>query len=218
MKKLFQAIRKNDLDTVRQLIEKKPELTSCTAKQPPKKDDGQSPLQVAFKTGNMEIAEFLMDAGADVNFIEDESCCNEWRAPVIHDAINAAIMKSRWNVNSQIYGGIKVFSNWEEANKAYRALEKLIALGADVNAVDSYGNSCLWRFCLQARQILPSYNHAEQKTSDDRLLTPELYEDLNRIFRLLAQNGMDMDYAAPNFSCKAFEMYKQESLGIFLGN
>ena len=51
MKKLFKAIRNNDLDTVRQLIEKKPELVNCTAKQPPKKDDGQSPLQVALKTG-----------------------------------------------------------------------------------------------------------------------------------------------------------------------
>lgn len=218
MKKLFQAIRKNDLDTVRQLIEKRPELISCTAKQPPKKDDGQSPLQVTFKTGNIKIAEFLMDAGADVNFIEDENCCNEWRAPVIHDAINAAVMKSRWNVNSQIYGGVKVFSNWAEADEAYRALEKLVSLGADVNAKDSYGNSCLWRFCLQARQILPSYNHAEHKTSDNRLLTPELYEDLSRIFRLLVQNGMDTDYIAPNFSSTAFEMFREEPLGIFLSD
>ena len=42
MKKLFVAIRNSDLDTVKQLIEKKPELVNCVAKQPPKKDDGQS--------------------------------------------------------------------------------------------------------------------------------------------------------------------------------
>lgn len=67
MKKLFQAIRQGNDAAVRALLEKKPELISCTAKQPPKKDDGQSPLQVALKTGRLEIAEYLLDLGADVN-------------------------------------------------------------------------------------------------------------------------------------------------------
>lgn len=60
VKKLFQAIRQGDLETVKELLDKKPELIECTAKQPPKKDDGQSPLQVALKTGNFEIAEYLL--------------------------------------------------------------------------------------------------------------------------------------------------------------
>jgi ankyrin repeat protein len=102
MKKLFVAIRNSDLDTVKQLIEKKPELVNCVAKQPPKNDDGQSPLQVAFKTGNVDIAEYLIDAGANVNFIEDESCCNTWRTPVLHDAINCAVMNCRWNTNDKL--------------------------------------------------------------------------------------------------------------------
>ncbi|MCT4595158.1 MAG: ankyrin repeat domain-containing protein [Anaeromicrobium sp.] len=37
---------------------------------PPKKDDGQSPLQVALKTGNFQIADFLIDNGANLNFME----------------------------------------------------------------------------------------------------------------------------------------------------
>ena len=56
MKKLFTAIRASDLETVRQIIEKKPELVNCVAKQPPKKDDGQSHLKVSLKTGNSAIA------------------------------------------------------------------------------------------------------------------------------------------------------------------
>ncbi|WP_243428900.1 ankyrin repeat domain-containing protein [Clostridium botulinum] len=74
MKKLFIAIRQGDINTVKILLEKKPELISCTAKQPPKKDHGQSPLQVAIKSGNFEIAEYFLDCGADVNFMEKESC------------------------------------------------------------------------------------------------------------------------------------------------
>ena len=73
MKKLFTAIRKSDLETIKQIIEKKPELVNCTAKQPPKKDDGQSPLQVALKTGNTAIANYLLDHGADVN--GERLCC-----------------------------------------------------------------------------------------------------------------------------------------------
>ena len=48
MKKLFTAIQKNDIETVRALLDKFPELTSCTLKGTSKKYDGQSPcvLQV----------------------------------------------------------------------------------------------------------------------------------------------------------------------------
>lgn len=215
MKKLFQAIRKNDIDAVKQLIQKKPELVACTAKQPPKKDDGQSPLQVALKIGNLEIASFLLDAGADVNFIESETCCNQWRTPAIHDAINAAVMCSRWNVNSES-DGLEVFSTKERADLAFEILKRMIAQRADVNAVDSYGNSCLWRLCLQARQILPSYNHAEGRVETDRMVTPELKADLLRIFALLHEKGADFNYATPNTTETPMDLFQDEPVGEFL--
>lgn len=216
MQKIFQAIRSGDIDTVRELIQNKHELISCVCKQPPKKDDGQSPLQVALKSGNLEIAEYLVSEGADVNFIESEECCNKWRAPVIHDAINAAIMCSRWNVNSRIYGGIKVFSTKEKADKSYGLLKEILMRGADVNALDSYGNSCIWRACLQARQILPTYNYKDHTISDDHILTPELKYDLGSVFDLLYANGMDGSYIAPSMSMTAKEFYKDEPVAQFL--
>lgn len=76
MKKLFKAIRDRNFEQVKLLINSKPDLVNCTAKQPPKKDDGQSPLQVALKTGAFDIAEYFIDNGADINFMEDPSCCN----------------------------------------------------------------------------------------------------------------------------------------------
>lgn len=208
MKKLFQAIRKGDLELVKKLIEKDPALVNCVAKQPPKKDDGQSPLQVALKSGNFPIAEFLLRQGANVNFMESEDCCNHWRAPVIHDAITAAVMCSRWNVLYE--DGLEVFSTEEEANAAYALLEQIVELGADVNALDSVGNSCLWRFCLQARQILPTPG------ADDRVLTPELQKDLSRISHLLYSHGMDMDYVQPYSQDTALKTYSQEPLAQFL--
>ena len=217
MKRLFKAIRAGNIELVRELIASNSELVNCIAKQPPKKDDGQSPLQVALKTGAFDIAEFLIDHGADLNFIEEESCCNTWRAPVIHDAINAAVMSSRWNTNDP-YTGFEVFSTEENAITARKILEKMLQLGADVNKVDSSGNSGIWRFCLQANQILPRYNYATNSECDDRIFTSELETDLLSILKLLCQYGADLSYASPNVGITVKEFYANGSMSKLLNH
>ena len=213
MKKLFTAIRASELEAVRQIIEKKPALVNCVAKQPPKKDDGQSPLQVALKTGNIAIADYLLDMGADVNFIEDETCCNTWRTPVLHDAINCAVMCSRWNTDDK-YMGFRVFSTKERAHEALALLKRMIDAGADVNALDSYGNSGMNRFALQAKQILPSYNYVEHREGTDRVFTEELHEDLRRVLQTLKDAGGDASYKAPNLGYSVREFCSEGSISI----
>ena len=126
------------MTTVEALLDKKPELIHCKAKKPPKKDDGQSPLQVAFKTGQWDIVELLLDRGADVNYIEKDSV-NEWRAPVLHDAIRAAFFSSRGARSDQNAFG-----------HAFHCLERMIALGADVHQPESYGNLPIMRVTFNA--------------------------------------------------------------------
>lgn len=63
MKKLFVCIRQGKVDEVAAILDKKPDLISCLAKAPPKKDDGQSPLMVAIKSDNLEVAHLLLDRG-----------------------------------------------------------------------------------------------------------------------------------------------------------
>lgn len=65
MKKLFTVIRQGNPDEVKRIIEKKPELVNCVSRALPKKDHGQSPPQVALKTGKYEIADYLIEHGAD---------------------------------------------------------------------------------------------------------------------------------------------------------
>ena len=213
MKKLFTAIRASDLETVRQIIEKKPELVNCVAKKPPKKDDGQSPLQVALKTGNTAIANYLLDMGADVNFIEDETCCNAWRTPVLHDAINCAVMSCRWNTDDK-YMGFREFSTKERSVEALGVLKKMLDMGADIKALDSYGNSGLNRFALQAKQILPSYNYVEHREGKDRIFTEELHEDLRSVLQALKDAGADASYKAPNLGYSVRKFCSEGSISI----
>lgn len=55
-----------------------------------------------------------MDCGADVNFMEKESCY-DWRMPVLQDAIMAAVMSSRWNINDAMIG-FREFNSKEKAD------------------------------------------------------------------------------------------------------
>ena len=210
-KKLFSAIQKNDLQAVKAILDQSPALINCVLKAPPKKYDGQSPLQVALKTACTDMVELLLTYQPDVDFMESESCINEWRAPVIHDAINRAAMCSRWNINGP--DGLHEFNTKQESDDAFRILQKIIALGADISAKDSYGNACMDRACLQARQILPKAN------GSDRILTDALREDLSRIFALLIAAGADMEYVAPHaFVKKYIEHYGNEPIGELLGS
>ncbi len=128
------AIRNGELDEVRAQLAADPELAHTTVSAPPKNDDGQSPLQIAFKTGRYDAAELLVAAGADVNHMERESV-NAWRTPVLHDAIRGCMLSN-------------------EPERALAWVERLLELGADANGRDSFGNSALDRAMLDARQIL----------------------------------------------------------------
>jgi len=193
MKKFFVAIRHGDLDQIKELLKKNPTLINCIAKQPPKKDDGQSPLQVAIKTGHFKIADYLIDVGADVNFIESESC-NVWKMPVIQDAIRAAIMNTRF-LTFTYQNGEKVWKPYntkEQFDAAFNLLKKIIELGADIHSYDSYGNSCLGRAILDAKQVIPA-GVQNPKLADERPLNNELKEDLAVVFHMLFNSGTNIN-------------------------
>lgn len=119
---------------IKRILEKHPEAVNEAAGPRPKKDHGQSPLQVAFKTGRLEIAEVLMDHGADVNFME---------APVLFDAISCAI-------DSLCYKAFEISEN------AIPRLERMLQEGADVNRKASHGTSAIGWTVWRAKYIIES--------------------------------------------------------------
>jgi len=171
MKKLFTVIRQGKLDEVVMILEKKPELVNCVSGALPKKDHGQSPLQVALKTGKYEIADYLISHGADVNFMEAEDDDPGLRAPVLFDAINATI-------TSLCYRRV------DESDIAFDYVKLLIEKGADVNKSASNGfDSINWSICnaelLFERPTI--YPNVQEKVR----------EQLTRILDILIENGAD---------------------------
>lgn len=214
-KKFFNAIKGGDLETVKAMLKKQPELISATAKAPPKKDDGQSTLQIAIRNQQFKIANCLLDCGADVNFMEPENCCNEWRMPVLQDAITCAVMLTRWNV-VDADGSIEFFHSSEEADAAYTLLNRMLNMGADICRKDSYGNSCLERAILDASQILPRFDYSTKEVCNDRVITDELKADLNRIFQLLFDHGASCMECNRYTNMPLIEHHKDEPVAEFL--
>ena len=85
MQKTFQLLRRGDLEGVRQILDKKPEEVNAVSGDKPKRDQGQSLLQVAIKSGHLDIADLLIDRGADLNFIEEPTDCLLYTSPSPRD-------------------------------------------------------------------------------------------------------------------------------------
>lgn len=217
MQKTFKILRQGDIKTLKEILDKNPNEINAIAKQPPKKDDGQSLLQVAFKTGQYEIANLLLDYNADVNFMEsEENCCNRWRAPVLHDSIRCAMFSSRTNYKKWGTTEYETKSNKADADSSYNLLKRMLELGADINAKDSCGNTTLERAILDAKQLLPRYNSSTGEIGDDRLITDELRFDFSRVFKLLYEYGADNNWVDRYTGKTLIEEYKGHPVSEFL--
>ena len=194
IKIFFKAVSDGDLAKVTELLNNNAEYLTVSNVAPPKKDDGQSGLQVSFKTGNFDVARLLIDKGADVNFMETSEI-NEWTAPVLHDCIRATIFNS-----------YTLQKDTKRFDKAFSLLELMLSKNADPKSTDSYGNNCLHRAILDARQMLD--NPGTDFTNNI------LIGQLQSVFRELIKAGADLKESSAK-SESAEELYLNFKLGKY---
>lgn len=176
MKKLFKAIRSNDMEEVKAILQKKPEAISSISTPPPKKDIGQSPLQVAVKIGAFDIAYYLIEQGADVNFMEEEAEGVTWRTPVLHDAIRTVFQSL-------------CYERFAVSEKGLLLLKTLLEKGADPNKCASNGFAAIDECVAQAENIL---ERQSAYTSIQEITEKRLTELLD----ILIDHGADFEHWA----------------------
>ncbi len=187
MKKFFKDIRHNDIDAVRAAIAKNPAVVNeYFDGKAPKKDVGQSPLQVAIKCGQFEIIDLLLENGADADFMEDPTTTppHSISMPLINDAIIGAM-------DTILYRDI-------EGSKKYTPLiEKLLEKGADPNK-KTFRNDGI---SYSVRPVGTLVFHAKENLSRYGKLTYSDYaayfdfskKQLFTILDLLKKYGADFD-------------------------
>lgn len=213
--RIFEAIRANDYDRVRELVEAEPELVNAVAPKKPADTRGMSPLQVALCTGwHIKIAWYLLDNGADVNYLADKKWTDESR-PVLFDAVDGALWNSRryaWDGNTSGPVVLVWKHTKEEADEAFRFLREMIRCGADVNKTDYYGRNSLMEAVAEANRFCPIMNAETGEYYPGRPITPEMREDFLRIFNLLADAGADKNNISAYSKKSIREHFGQESV------
>ena len=141
MNKLFKDIRHGDIEAVRAAITKKVTVVNevYNAKAP-KKDIGQSPLQVAIKCGQFEIIEVLLENGADADFMEDPALVPPHSVcmPVLHDAIIGVF----WSLCYKQYSDSEKYINLIKtllengANPNRKTSSEMLPIGTTVNEAE----------------------------------------------------------------------------------
>ena len=215
MQKTFQLLRRGDIEGVRQILDKKPEEVNAVSGDKPKRDQGQSLLQVAIKSGHLDIADLLIDRGADLNFIEEPTELNPFCQPVLQTAGGRAVfdcrrMIKRWN------GQYEMYSSKEKADRSFKVFEKMLELGADISQKDSHGGTLSQTILIETKEVLPSYYWKTKETSDNVLITDELRHDLNRIYDLLIRYGVTADEIAVYQKIPLKELYQDSPTMEFL--
>ena len=215
MQKTFQLLRRGDIEGVRQILDKKPEEVNAVSGDKPKRDQGQSLLQVAIKSGHLDIADLLIDRGADLNFIEEPTELNPFCQPVIQTAGGRAVfdcrrMIKRWN------GQYEMYSSKEKADQSFKVFKKMLELGADISQKDSHGGTLLQNILRETKEVLPSYYWKTKETSDNILITDELRHDLNRIYDLLICYGVTSEEISAYHKIPLKELYQNSPTMEFL--
>ena len=138
---------------------------------------------MAFKTGKLDIADYLIEKGIDVDFMEAEDDDPGLRVPVLFDAITATIDVLCIN---QFATQKDVQNRFDKSDKALELLKKLIIKGADTNKRASHSLSALnW-----------SLHHADSIMKSEKIYPfsqEKVREQLGYILDLLIDNGADYE-------------------------
>lgn len=197
MNVMFKEIRHGDIEKIRVRIEKNSAVVNeIFTGTKPKKDIGQSPLQVAIKCGQFEIIELLLEHDADPDFMEnradqpaDTKDYYFGAMPLLHDAIHGVF-------HSLPYG------EFERAEKYVKLIETLLEKGANPNKKASphpiSGNAAspIGTAISSAHEVLSQFSTSTYELNIRKYEAAKKH--LFEVLDLLIKYGADFDDWADN--------------------
>ncbi len=94
----------------------------------------------------------------------------------------------------------------------------LLESGADVAMTDHYGRNCLMEAVAEANNLCPVKNRDTGEDYPGRPITPEMCEDLRRIFKLLIDADADRNNVSAYSKKSIREHYECESVWRICGD
>jgi ankyrin repeat protein len=134
---IHELAQKGDLESVKTLIEKDPELVNAKDK------DNRTPLHWACRGVHLEVVKFLVEKGADVN-AEDSNKVVPLHSLAVRNSIEAIelLLAKEANVDTKEYGGHTAL-HYAAMYNAADAAALLIEKGADIEIRDDYARTPL---------------------------------------------------------------------------
>ena len=194
---ILTAARNGDLAKVKLLLKDQPALISCRDSNAEEFNGGGTPLHWAAEKGYIEMAEFLLANGADVNARSNVGCTPlSLAADEGHKDIAELLLANKADVNARDYQGYMPLDGAAERNHKDIA-ELLLAKGADVNARNGCGSTTLHTAVSRGHKDIVELlllNKVEVNAKDNDGSTPLFsamrYKDVSE---LLLANGADVN-------------------------
>lgn len=209
---IFDAIRNDDFEKVKALVEADPSCVNTIAPKKPVDTKGMSPLQVAVTTGwHRKIAWYLLEHGADVNFIEPKEIQRYQADPVLFDVAQVAVLNARRIELDKATNEYQMKHTKEDADEAFAFLKAVVEHGADLKKTDYYNNGVISRILFAANSIYPNPKYTGLKHSDEQ------DEDLLRIFNFLIESGAERQTVSSHAKKNNTQMYSNEPIWTLVG-
>ncbi len=210
--KIFEAIRNDDLEQVVACVEADPACVNAIAPRKPNDTKGMSPLQVALTTGwHRKIAWYLLEHGADVNFIEPPKIRKVLADPAFFDAAKVAVHNARRYERNEDESGYHRVHSREDADEAFAFLKAVVEHGADLKKTDYYGNGVISCVVFEAGCVYPDPKYPNRKPSKEQ------DEDLLRIFAFLLERGAEKSTFSTYARKTTAELYRGEPIWKLVG-